>query len=320
MRTTLSRTSAARACVILSLLLCVEGFAANARQPRVRSQDRTPAHPVKGVSDPCAARPTPPAETGTGETSEASVPLAKLLDRTRAQTKALDGISVTRRPVVSSQTNADQSGSLSQNLWSSRIEAPETPRDAEDSLALKRLIRQVRSVKFAGKDAGPTFTAPDESQPATDPFEANAAAATTGQPTGSTAATAVADASASQASKAQKTLDTLQQNPDQVRDPLEMGELLFLSGRPAEAAPFYAKALDRINRVDPSYDADRAWILFQLGNCLRETDASKAQETYMKLVSEYPESPWTELAKAHGRMLTWYQKSRSGPVAAVPPL
>ena len=72
--------------------------------------------------------------------------------------------------------------------------------------------------------------------------------------------------------------------------------------------------------VDPSYDADRAWILFQLGNCLRETDSAKAQEAYMKLVSEYPDSPWTELAKAHGRLLTWYQKSRPGQVATSPQL
>jgi TolA-binding protein len=112
----------------------------------------------------------------------------------------------------------------------------------------------------------------------------------------------------------------LQQNPGQVREPLEMAELLFLSGRPTEAAPFYARALDQLNHTDPSYDADRAWVLFQWGNCLRETDTAKAQETYMKLVSEYPDSPWTELAKAHGRLLTWYEKSRPGQPAASPQL
>ncbi|MEN6332942.1 MAG: tetratricopeptide repeat protein, partial [Phycisphaerales bacterium] len=186
-----------------------------------------------------------------------------------------------------------------------------------DSLALKRLIRQVRAVKFANKETGPVFTAPGESQPLDASSESEAGPASAAKPAAT--ASVAADPSASVPSKTQKTLEMLQQNPGQVRDPLDMAELLFLSGRPAEAAPFYAKALDQINKVDPSYDADRAWILFQLGNCLRETDSARAQDAYMKLVSEYPNSPWTELAKAHGRLLPWYQKSRSGQVAAAAP-
>jgi len=319
MRTTLSSSFAAQACVVLSLLVCVKGLeAANARQSRAVPQDRASAYAEKGIGDPCAVRLTLTPETTPPETSETSVPLAKLLDRTRAQTKALDTAGVRRAPIASGG-GSTQNGSLSQELWSSRIEAPEAPQDAEESLALKRLIRQVRSVKFAGKSTGPAFAAPDESRPVPDPFETETRPAATASATASASA-GTTDSAVSAASKTQKTLDMLQQNPSQVRDPLDMAELLFLSGRPAEAAPFYAKALDRISKVDPSYDADRAWILFQLGNCLRETDTAKAQETYMKLVSEYPGSPWTELAKANGRLLTWYQKSRTGPVAAAPQL
>lgn len=318
MRTTLSNSSTARACVILSVLVCVKALpAANARQPRATSQERTSAYAEGGLTDPCAVGPTLPVGTVSAETSDTAVPLAKLLDRTRSQTKALENAGPVRRVGVASRGNTDPKGPLSQELWSSRIAAPEATQDVQDSLALKRLIRQVRSVKFANKDTGPAFTAPDEflSRPQSPGIGATPVAASSTAP-----AAATTDSSASTSHKAQKTLDMLQQNPSQVRDPLDMAELLFLSGRPAEAAPFYAKALDRINRIDPSYDADRAWILFQLGNCLRETDTGKAQETYMKLVSEYPESPWTELAKAHGRLLTWYQKSRSGPVAATPQL
>lgn len=318
MKTTLWNSPPARTCVILSALLCVKALAAaNAGQPRVTARSQTPAYAEGGLTDPCAVGPRGPGGTVPSETSNTPIPLAKLLDRTRNQAKALENAGPIRRGEITSCENTDSKSSLFQELWSSRIAMPETTQDVEESLALKRLIHQVRSVKFASKDAGPAFKAPDES-PSKPPSPEIGPTPVPAKPTAP--ATVAAGSSASPSNKTQKTLDLLQQNPNQVRDPLEMAELLFLSGRPVEAAPFYAKALDRINRIDPSYDADRAWILFQLGNCLRETDANKAQETYMKLVSEYPQSPWTELAKAHGRLITWYQKSRSGPVAATPQL
>ena len=110
--------------------------------------------------------------------------------------------------------------------------------------------------------------------------------------------------------RAEKTLETLQQNPDRAKEPLPMAELLFLSGRTTEAIPFYQKALEQNRPDDPRSAADRAWILFQLGNCLRETDMAKAQEIYGKLIAEHPRSPWTELARAHGQLLAWHQQDR----------
>jgi hypothetical protein len=112
------------------------------------------------------------------------------------------------------------------------------------------------------------------------------------------------------APSALKQLERLMLDPNQVSDPLEMAELLFLGGRTAEAAVFYEKALASLASSDPMHSEDRAWILFQLGNCLRETDMARARDTYMKLVSQYPSSPWTELAKAHGRLITWYQSAK----------
>jgi tetratricopeptide (TPR) repeat protein len=224
-----------------------------------------------------------------------------------------------------SQRRIDLDGSLSEDLRSGRVTLPQTNQDAEMSEALKHLIRQVRSVKFEEKTPRPTFTPPEESQSPTDTGMSRPAGMETQNPASSPAApmTAVAAAPAAATTLpagAQKTLSMLRQNPTQVRDPLEMAELLFLSGQAGEAAPFYARALQNISRDDPNYDADRAWILFQLGNCLRESDIAKAQEVYMKLVSEYPASPWTELAKAHGRLLTWYHKDRPEQLTTSPRL
>lgn len=320
MRTILSNSPVARGCTIVSLLVCVRALpAANAVRSPTTLQNRTSAYAEAGPGDPCAVGPRVQTNSLGSKPSATTVPLAQLLSRTRSRAKTSRSADA-GSPVETPYAGPEQNGPFTQELWSSRITAPQTGQEAEDSLALRRLIRQVRSVKFHDKDPGPTFTPPAESpaRPHANeappvPANATAPAATATSAPASTAS----EPATTLPAQARKTLATLQQNPSQVGDPLEMAELLFLSGRPTEAAPFYAKALDRISRLDPSYDADRAWILFQLGNCLRETDGAKAQETYMKLISEYPDSPWTELAKAHGRLLTWYQKDASGQAGAL---
>jgi len=266
-----------------------------------------------------------PDEAAAASSSASSVPLATRLARARTRAKASAAPGAAGYTETSSQADASLDGFLSEDLWAGRITLPPAEQDLETSAALKRLIQEVRSVKFADRKRSPTFTPPTESQAA--------AAVSQGRPAGSAMenpaslpVVPVATAAAAPASpttlppEAQKTLDVLRQNPTQVRDPLEMAELLFLSGQTREAAPFYAKALEGVSRDDPNYDADRAWILFQLGNCLRESDTAKAQEVYMKLVSEYPASPWTELAKAHGRLLTWYHKDRPEQLTTAPQL
>jgi hypothetical protein len=89
-----------------------------------------------------------------------------------------------------------------------------------------------------------------------------------------------------------------------------MAELLFLSNHPVEAAVFYRRALDLADAKGTAAPEDRAWILFQLANCLRETDMTQAEDVYTQLVAEYPDSSWSELAKAHGRLISWYQRVR----------
>ncbi len=202
-------------------------------------------------------------------------------------------------PATASETR------LKTQLWSSRISAPEPNEDVQTQLALKRLIRQIHSVKFDNRGAAPAPRPPAEpALPAALPESKPVVPApeTPVDPGPSTANVA----SASTAGAIPRTPP----DPNRVRNPLELAELFYLSGRLTDAAPFYQKALDRLAADDPTAEADRAWILFQLGNCLRESDGAKAQEAYAKLTSGFPNSPWTEMAKAHGRILSWYQKTQ----------
>lgn len=85
-------------------------------------------------------------------------------------------------------------------------------------------------------------------------------------------------------------------------------EILYRSGHLKKAAPHYQKALEHIKPDDANSAQKIAWILLQLGNCMREGDPSKAIEMYKKLIVEYPDSSWVDLAKAYCKLTQWYQE------------
>ncbi len=211
-----------------------------------------------------------------------------------------------------SQTNAaPHEDRLTRQLWFSRITAPDPDAEIEARLALKRAIQQIRSVKFTNENPAPTFSPLAEPQPASESPRIEPAAQTGPASVQSpTVVSLEAQAQPLPSTRTEGALKNLLQDPSQARDPLKIAELLFLSGRTTDAAPFYQKALDHTRPADHLTDRDRAWILFQLGNCLRETDTTQAQDAYTKLIAEYPGSPWTELAKAYGQLASWYQTAQ----------
>ena len=278
-------------CLFLSILCCgaMETRAANSSRSRTATNDRAPLQAKQGATDPCS-----PAAT----VQDKSHALVSLVTRAKSQADTSDA-------------KSEDSGALAVELWSSRVAAPDPTEDVDSRAALQRLIRQVRSLKFDDRKPAPALPAPAESQPDSEPSTVGSGGrGTTHLAQPAARASATTEMASALPSGAQRTLDDLRRNPSRTRDPLEAAELLFLSGRPAEAAPFYEEALRRMGPGGPTPDGDRTWVLFQLGNCLRETDTTKAQDTYMKLISEYPNSPWTELARAHGRLLTWYKSER----------
>ena len=252
------------------------------------------------------AKPAPSAAGGTAVIDPCA------LSGTSANTvRAADVKDEKRSPESGTETR----GPRARDLWSSRIAAPEAGDDAQTSLALKRLIRQVRGLTL--HDTSPAATA--ASPATTESPKATTAGTESGAPAPPEPVPAAApETKPALAPKMQKTLEDLRKNAGRMRDPLEVAELLFLSGRPTDAAAFYEEALRRTSAGGAASAADRAWILFQLGNCLREADATKAQEAYMKLIAEYPDSPWTEMARASGRLLTWYQSTRPDQLVARP--
>jgi hypothetical protein len=98
----------------------------------------------------------------------------------------------------------------------------------------------------------------------------------------------------------------LAENPNEVDNPYEIGNTLYLSNNIGEAAVFYQEALKRKKPEDMSSSEDRAWLLFQTGNSLRTIDMLAAADMYGKLITEYPDSAWAGYARVQRNVITWY--------------
>jgi len=206
----------------------------------------------------------------------------------------------------------DTKSNLRHQVWQARISIPESNDDERDKNELQQIIEQIRSVEFEPQSRAPEpFIVVEPAQTAEPneilsdmealkvPEETEAGFKPPYKPV---------------AEQTLRMLENLLQHPDQVSNPLELAEFLFYSGHLKEASVFYQEALDRSSpdKADEKAESaqDRAWILFQIGNCLRNDEPLTAVKTYRKLITEYPNSPWTNLAKARDKLIDWYQKDK----------
>jgi len=101
-------------------------------------------------------------------------------------------------------------------------------------------------------------------------------------------------------------LENFTRNPDQLHNPLQLAEILFLSGHLKQAAVFYRQALNCTDANDVTSVQDRTWILFQMGNCLRGDDLPEAKKTYRQLLEKYPNCLWADLARSRENLIDWF--------------
>jgi len=295
-RTTAAPILLVTLCWLATGLLPAESTWSQTASDRTVTRATSPDAEVSTVNDYLTRpRPTTSQSASPNDARRTTAPLGPTAQPPRQDTSSVG-------PLLGSQ--------LTKRLWQSRMAAPDPNEDIETRRALAQLIKQIRSVDFTAGGQPSAFDLPTESY---EPKEPEAPEPLPIEPWKTALETPRISASAEKTAPppaSDEALKRLVQNADDIQNPLELAELLFLSSRRAEAAVLYQKALDRLDMNAPATREDRAWILFQLGNCLRETDMIRARDMYVKLVTEYPDCPWTELAQAHGRLIAWYQKAR----------
>ena len=107
-----------------------------------------------------------------------------------------------------------------------------------------------------------------------------------------------------------KKLMELAQQPEKIQNPFELGETLFLCDNLQEASIFYKEALERLDPNDIFSAQDRAWLLFKIGNCLRDYDMPAAKEMYGQLITEYPDLLWSNLAEVQNNLIGWRSQNK----------
>jgi TolA-binding protein len=207
------------------------------------------------------------------------------------------------RFVIAGNSTSYTRGQLQQAILS----VPESKKDNKNKDELKRLIQQVRSIEFKPQKTSETSIV-TEPAPTTEP---NKTSPNVESQKGNKRKTA--DMKLPYEPITDQTLQMLKnlsQHPEQVNNPFQLAEVLFLGGCLKEAAIFYQEALNHIGKDSGRPAEDRAWILFQIGNCLRNDDPPAAMKTYRQLITEYPSAPWTEMAKTLETLIDWYQKDK----------
>jgi hypothetical protein len=227
-------------------------------------------------------------------------------------------------PVAQSSNNQP-----AHQLWQARISISKAEKD-ESKNELQRIIEQIRSVEFEPQEKVTKPVIVVEPIPITEPNEIPSTIETPQEKEVKKIKPKLPYEPVTD--QTLQILKGLLQHPERLRNPFELGEILFLSGHLKEAAVCYLEALSRSStsagdKADPNQKPQQdakipdvvvktgmfsirntAWILFQIGNCLRDDDLPTAVKMYTQLITEYPDSPWVDLAKARSKLIDWYLK------------
>ena len=232
----------------------------------------------------------------------------------KPQTSDIDSVKLTtdlnqNLPKIDSAIPPNMNTQHGRQLWQAGISVYYGKKDNRSKEELKRLIELIRSIEFKPKKKSPEpviTIEPVETkvEPNEIPFEVDVKE----EPDKT-----VIESELTSEPITNQTLQMLlkaAQDPNQLDNPFELGETLYFSGHLREAAVFYQEALNRTGTENDNVGPNRAWTLFQLANCLRESDLPAAKKIYVQLITEYPESLWLDMAKARAKVIDWFLKDK----------
>ncbi len=202
------------------------------------------------------------------------------------------------------------SGLLRHQLQQSRISIYQVEKDSKNKKELKQRIEQIRSVVFKSQNQPPKSKPVTELIPAVEPNKVDTTMPEKSKKTTSPPKSQEPVKSGYQyepvSEHTLQILEKIMQNPNELKNPFELAEVLFLNGHTKKATILYQEALNRKDPNDLNSVQEKAWILFQMGNCLRSYDLQAARKTYRQLIAEYADYPWIDIAKVQEKMIHWY--------------
>jgi len=281
----------------LLLLLLLVRFAATA-QATAQTDPNTPAE--QGISKQVSSEPNRPRQSPAVEPG--------------SQGQKVDPVSQSRNPeqalrkgtLFFAQSPSTETG---KQLWKSRVSSTNES-DVGKKDDLKRLVAQVRSVRFKALEKEPNVSVAGKRTQVIEPAKIDV---NISQVKELPAGDASPKPEAKRTDISEQTLEALRKqlkDPNGIKEPFELAETLFASNHLKEAAVAYQLAYAHTDPNDPNLAGKRAWILIQTGNCLKDSEPAKAIASYRKLIEQYPDSPWADLAKALGSLASWFEQDK----------
>jgi tetratricopeptide (TPR) repeat protein len=213
-------------------------------------------------------------------------------------------------PLLNTGVTSGLTNQFEQQLWQSRISTPKSQEHSKPKDELQNLIEKIRSIRFEKDQPTKVTSATIEPSLTAEPNEKIITFADWPQPIPERQPETTSDPRLPYKPVTEQTmrmLEELSRDPGKLHNPLALAEILFLSGHLKQAATFYRQALILMSLDDITSTENRAWVLFQIGNCLQNTDLSAAKKVYTQLITEHPDSLWADLAKARAKVIEWYQ-------------
>jgi tetratricopeptide (TPR) repeat protein len=233
--------------------------------------------------------------------------LASLVGTAYADSAADDGKKLSTGSAIATRIPKNINGL---QLLKADISIAGSESDTKSKEQLRRIIEQVRSIEFKPQEQAPEPVIKPEKAPVIEP---NETVPEVNEPKQEQPQYQQIESKPSYEPITDQTLQMLRamaKNPEKLENPLELGEIVFASGNLKEASICYREALRRKDPNDAGSADDRAWIMFQIGNCLRNADSPSAAKAYQQLITEYPNSPWTQPAKVRNDLIAWYLKDK----------
>lgn len=197
---------------------------------------------------------------------------------------------------------------VSRQLWQARISASGDKNPSQSKSGLREIIGQIKSIEFKPQDQSPEPAIVAEPIRKAEPNEISSDTEMSPGQESDKIESRLPDGRITE--QTLQIFKTLSQQPERLSNPFELAEILFNSNCLREAAKCYQESLNRMTADETGQPADKAWILFQIGNCLQNTDPPTAIQMYRQLIAEYPGSPWADLAGAKTKLIEWYLKDK----------
>jgi len=244
--------------------------------------------------------------------SQTPIQIAKLSDQRQTQTNSNTAVNLLTAKVDKKLSHLllakSPTTDISRQLWQARISASKDRNPSQSKNELREIIRQINSIQFKPQDqtTEPLIVVEHVQKEVPDEISSDTEISQESDP--NKIEHELPDGQITD--QTLQTLKSLSQHPEQLRNPFGLAEILFKSHCLREAAKCYQESLNRMNTNKTDQLANKAWVLFQIGNCLQNIDPLTAMQMYRQLIAKYHNSPWTDLAKAKTKLIDWYLKDK----------